>query len=81
MYMMPKLLAIWLFAVIIGIGLGWGVVTMYNYAHPPQKIQKIGDIELLAQHEDGTKVYRVNHQKLIVPLVVVEGKNGQLAIR
>ena len=71
-----------LFIFVTGIAMIIAGIVMGHYLDK-KKSQPVGpaEIEVLAITEDSTKIYRVNHPKLIVPLVVVESKNGTIAIR
>lgn len=55
-----------------------GILIVQN---SQKKLSPVGEIEILAITEDGTKIYRVNHPKAIVPPLVVESKNGHVAVR
>jgi len=49
----------------------------------PQVLSNVenSEIELIAITPEGTKVYKVKNNKIIVPLVIVQSPNGNLAIR
>lgn len=40
-----------------------------------------GDWQLLAETPSGVRVWRIDHEKCLVPLCVVESANGSVAIR
>lgn len=65
-------------------GLGFGSLVTGRWEDKPPKIVEVhpnaANLELIA-HGDGLKVYKVTDKRAIVPFFIVEGRNGQLAIR
>lgn len=72
--------------IILAITMIWisGCLTAALYfQYWPKKVQPSGEakIEILAITEDGTKIYRLEHKKFIVPLIVAETKTGHITTR
>lgn len=43
--------------------------------------QENSEIELLAITPEGTKIYKIKHEKMIVPIILSQSTNGHIAIR
>lgn len=43
--------------------------------------QETSELELLAVTPEGTKIYKVKGEKMIVPAILVQSNNGHVAIR
>lgn len=58
-------------------------LAVYDYVRyiKPAPVESIGELELLAVTPGGSKIYRVNSPRAIVPTVIVEGKDGHVAVR
>jgi hypothetical protein len=67
---------------IVGLLGAFGLFVLVHGERPgTRKAQPAGEWHLLAETPSGARVWRVNHEKCIVPVVIVESANGSVAIR
>jgi hypothetical protein len=85
---MKKFLTTLIHASIIGIaGIGPGFWAGYfaykaqQQQQPPMTVEPSHDLLLLSETPEGTRVYRVNGPKSVVPITVVVSKTGSVAVR
>ncbi len=57
--------------------------TMFGSSHNQVigNYQNTSEIELLAVTPEGTKIYKIKGEKMIVPIILVQSNNGHVAIR
>lgn len=72
------LAAMALFAVVC---LYFGLRGLFHHNPPPLQAAPNHTLTLLAATPEGAKVYRVDGPKVVVPLVMVVGRDGGVAVR